>query len=189
MEHTARRLAIFKQILQQDPGQAGPEGLILQGVAELMINQVDIMANCITEFHIKFAQQYNGSPRPLPPDLAYRIKFIHEELLKEYQMAVDENDLIKQYDALLDTLYVVAGTLYLQGLPLMEGFLEIHKSNMTKELGEEGKGKFGKGVMKTANYVPPNLRFILEKLGVYQPTQTYKVIEPDEPDIPIPYNE
>jgi predicted HAD superfamily Cof-like phosphohydrolase len=59
---------------------------------------------------------------------------------------------------LSDILYVVYGAAVSLGLPLEEGFKEVHRSNMSK-LGEDGKPIFredGK-VLKGPNYTEPDM--------------------------------
>jgi len=83
----------------------------------------------IRRFHEKFNISYDGPPRDLPKDvLEFRIKFLQEEL-KEY---IEAKTLVKKYDALLDLLYVVHGTLLLHGLPANEGWAAVQAANMSK---------------------------------------------------------
>jgi predicted HAD superfamily Cof-like phosphohydrolase len=121
----------------------------------------DNFVSDIKTFHEAFNQVYDGPPRALPEEYAWRTKFMREEL-KEYNDAVKEGDLVKQFDALLDLAYVVFGTLYLQGLPTQEGWAEIQRSNMSKECVPAGEGKFGATVHKGMTYTPPDLVKILK---------------------------
>ncbi len=153
----------FAKILKQagsHVASAGPEGLQLLGIAVLLQKQPLDMMKLVGEFHQKFKQTYDGPPRVLPPELYWRMDFCDEEL-EEYRKAVEDGDIEKQYDALMDLLYVILGTIYTQRLPLYEGFLEVHKSNMSKELVEVGKGKFGLTVHKGKDYKKPNLKQFL----------------------------
>lgn len=126
----------------------------------------------IAKFHEKFNMAYSGIPRQLPPgaklgeEEGYRIKFEREEQL-EYENACMNRDVVKQFDALIDKLYITLGTLYLHGFPVAEGWAKVHAANMSKELGSIGQGKFGGGVIKGKDFVPPDeeLRKLLEDRG------------------------
>lgn len=162
--------ALFERILRGDPTQAGPEGIALFGIGILLkqheelfkrLGDGDIFSQDIKQFHTKFKETYNGPPRTLPPDYSWRADFMKEEL-EEYKKAVNNDDMVKQFDALLDLVYVALGTMYLQGFPLLEGWFAVHASNMTKEVVEKGLGKFGTHVSKGDNYVPPQLDGVLD---------------------------
>lgn len=155
---------IFEKILKSDASQAGPEGLVLHGIALLLKREglaSDPFSETIREFHTKFHCDYDGPPRPLPMELIWRFRFLQEELNDEYRKALAEGDLIKQYDALLDIMYVSAGTIHLMGLPVLEGWMAVHASNMSKEVTQPGEGKFGTRVKKGFGYQEPKLLDII----------------------------
>lgn len=86
----------------------------------------------IEEFHKKFGIAYDGAPRLLPEDLAqFRINFMREEL-QEYVDACITKNMEKQFDALIDLVYVALGTAHLQGFPFRAGFDRVQYSNMQK---------------------------------------------------------
>lgn len=86
----------------------------------------------IGDFHEKFELAYKDGARQLPAELQdFRSKFMQEEL-DEYNEAVKEGDLVKQFDALIDLVYVAIGTAYLQGLPFQLGWTAVHAANMLK---------------------------------------------------------
>lgn len=122
--------------------------------------RVDLM-ELIERFHLKFGLGYDGPPRFLSKPLSdFRIKFLHEEL-KEYRDAVEEKDLEKQFDALIDLVYVALGTAYLQGFPFNVGFGRVHDANMKKvraatTLESKRGSKFD--VVKPPNWKPPYLK-------------------------------
>lgn len=65
-------------------------------------------------------------------------------------------------DALCDLLYVVVGTAVVYDLPLGEGFLEVHTSNMTKE--KQTSDPYANRVRdKGPNYQSPDLKGVLER--------------------------
>jgi len=72
--------------------------------------------NCIAAFHEKFGIGYSGEvERHLDAELRdFRIKFLNEEF-DEYVEAYSKRDLEKQFDGLIDLMYVTVGTLYLHG--------------------------------------------------------------------------
>lgn len=113
----------------------------------------------IEEFHKKFHLEYTNGPRQLPKDLEdFRIRFMQEEL-DEYKRACETNDLEKQFDALIDLVYVAVGTSYLQGFPFTNGFNRVHMANMQKirtpRPTERGGGW---DVVKPEGWRPPNLK-------------------------------
>lgn len=68
----------------------------------------------VVDFHRKFKIDYTGDIRDLPPELAWRREFLNEEL-REYEEAWGQQDLAKQFDALIDLTYVALGTFHLHG--------------------------------------------------------------------------
>lgn len=69
----------------------------------------------ISEFHRKFELSYDGEPRSLDSALMdFRVGFMQEEL-DEFSDAWNEGDIEKQFDALIDLIYVAVGTAYLMG--------------------------------------------------------------------------
>jgi predicted HAD superfamily Cof-like phosphohydrolase len=87
---------------------------------------------CIKDFHKKFGLTYEGKPRTLPKDLRnFRTDFMEEEL-NEYAMAAAQENKHDQLDALVDLVYVVLGTAYMQGFDFNEAFKRVHEANMKK---------------------------------------------------------
>src|SRR4051812_12480619 len=101
----------------------------------------------VQEFHEKFDLTYDGPPRPLQGELRrFRCQFLREEIeeyvasstitsaiIEDQELVYDE--LEHQLDALLDELYVVLGTAYLQGFThqkFIEGWRRVHRANMGK---------------------------------------------------------
>ena len=94
-----------------------------------------------------------------------RYKLALEEL-DEFKEAAAAKDIVGMYDALIDQLYILLGTVHAcgMGVALEEGFYEVHRSNMTK-LGEDGNPIYredGK-VIKSERYDPPNLQKVLKE--------------------------
>jgi predicted HAD superfamily Cof-like phosphohydrolase len=108
----------------------------------------------IKAFHEKFGLAYDGPPRDLPKDLAsFRLGFIFEEL-DELIIAENKAD---QLDALVDLVYVVMGTAYLQGFDFKEAWDRVHKANMAKIRGASKRSE-GYDVIKPEGWTAPDLR-------------------------------
>ena len=60
------------------------------------------------------------------------------EEVKEYNTAIENKDLIKVADALVDILYATYGTILEHGFQnkIKDIFKEVHNSNMSKDYGE-----------------------------------------------------
>ncbi len=130
----------------------------------------------IAEFHEKFELAYSGPPRVLDEELAkFRVGFLAEEL-GEYcldhhdteelvhqikqNMAPQNVPLDKQFDALIDLVYVALGTAYLQGFDFHEGWRRVHEANMKKvrvlRAVDSARGSTY-DVAKPEGWVPPSL--------------------------------
>lgn len=118
--------------------------------ASAIPTQTSGMFGDIKAFHEKFELTYSGPPRVLDDELAkFRVGFMAEEL-SEYCMPAGDEDaalmvynfkrrmamqnvpLDKQFDALIDLVYVALGTAYLQGFNFNEGWRRVHEANMKK---------------------------------------------------------
>lgn len=87
-----------------------------------------------------------------------RLHLIAEEA-GEVASALADNDEVALLDALVDLMYVTIGTAVTYDLPIIEGFEEVHKSNMTKRRIEDDVRCRDKG----PNYVSPNLAKVLDE--------------------------
>ncbi len=121
----------------------------------------------VENLHRKFDMPQPNNPSLLPDDLLkFRLKFLREEI-DEFEKAHKDNDLAEAFDAMLDLLYVLHGTLYFMGIDkytLMQGFHEVHKANMQKEKVEsvnESKRGHPFDLKKPINWKPPNHKKIL----------------------------
>jgi predicted HAD superfamily Cof-like phosphohydrolase len=112
--------------------------------------------------------QANGYPPPshptatLPPEILLQRLHLMMEELGDVSRGLNERDLILLADGLCDLLYVVYGTAVATGLgPILPHlFAEVHRSNMTKELGKVTDGR--RGALKGPGYEPPRLAEILD---------------------------
>jgi predicted HAD superfamily Cof-like phosphohydrolase len=113
----------------------------------------------IQDFHFKFKIEYEGKPRTLDKDLAnFRIDFMMEEI-KEYVIAHESGDLEGMMDALIDLIYVAAGTAHMHGFDMQEGWNRVHAANMQKVKGtqEISKRNSPYDVVKPKDWTPPDL--------------------------------
>jgi predicted HAD superfamily Cof-like phosphohydrolase len=121
----------------------------------------------IKDFHEKFGLPYNGGPRNMTPEMAdFRIKFLQEEL-DEFIEGVKHDDLEKQFDALIDLVYVALGTAYLQGFPFQRGWQRVQEANMKKErTGRQSMSKRGSSldITKPRGWTPPYLTDLVNQI-------------------------
>ncbi len=74
-------------------------------------------------------------------------------------------DLEKQLDALVDLMYVLLGTSYLQGFDLKEAWNRVHAANMTKirtERADDSKRGSVYDVVKPEGFRPPDLSDLVD---------------------------
>lgn len=112
----------------------------------------------VRQFHEKFELGYDGPPRLNPDMSSFRISFMQEEL-DEYKEAIQNKDLTKAFDALLDLLYVTLGTAYLHGFPVDAGFEAVQEANMLKQRASspvESKRGSSFDVVKPEGWVAPD---------------------------------
>ena len=150
--------------------------------AELLVRP-DFLLD-VADFHEKFQLEYNGKPRVLPFDLGkFRLDFNQEELdeWKDFagkglmavaQEPVDAADvthcLEMQLDAHVDQLYVLLGTVYLQGLmPVFEeAWRRVHAANMAKVRalrdGSDSKRGSAYDVVKPEGWIAPDHSDLVE---------------------------
>jgi predicted HAD superfamily Cof-like phosphohydrolase len=128
----------------------------------------------VAAFQIAFGQNVEPSPTLIDKEKAKLRYNLMKEENEEYLEAVENNDLVEIYDALVDQYYILCGTILEHGFQniIEKGFEEVQRSNMSK-LDEEGlpiingeKGVFDKTrplgkVLKSKNFQPPNLKQFL----------------------------
>ncbi len=100
--------------------------------------------------------------------LEYRLKFLVEEI-KEFQIAIDENNLADALDALGDLVYVALGTAHYFNAPMSEIWQEIQRSNMSRvkisreDCPPDKQYRADEGlVMKPPGWIPPRIPAIIE---------------------------
>src|SRR5208283_3069678 len=92
----------------------------------------------VVEFHNAFDLPICKRPNiPSMPRRVLRARLENEELA-ELNQAEDKQDITGIADAAGDLIYVILGRCAEYGIPIVEVFNEIHRSNMSK-LGADGK--------------------------------------------------
>jgi len=127
----------------------------------------------VKEFMTVFGQVMEDKPSFVPSVVMFRARLLNEELdefmaaCRDYEKEASTQNFVEIFDALLDLQYVLDGAFVAMGLHKikMEGYVEVHSSNMSKA-GPDGKPiKDASGkVLKGPNYYKPNLYPILNKL-------------------------
>lgn len=126
----------------------------------------------VREFHEMYQQPIRDVPTIDVEERELRLNLIREEL-KELEEALDQDDIVETFDALLDILWVTYGTILTFGLPFKEGIEEVARSNRTK-LGEDGKPIFRESdrkVLKGPNFSEPDLRSIIDAAQKNSPSR------------------
>jgi len=129
-----------------------PEKLFNQLVEMAMSNPIYM----VEEFHRKFGHPVVDEFVPNHSLQDLRIDLLKEEL-EEYIEADENCNEMEMIDALCDIVVVAIGAALALGLPFRLGFLEVHRSNMSK-LGADGLPIYredGK-ILKGPDYSPPN---------------------------------
>lgn len=115
------------------------------------------MLEMVQEFHRKHGIESAGDPyleNTAATEL--RVRLIEEEFT-ELKDALAANNKVEAADALGDMLYLIFGGADIWGIDIERVFAEIHRSNMTKDVGPtRGDGK----ILKGSNYSPPDLSFV-----------------------------
>lgn len=139
--------------------------------------------NDVGEFHEKFglprveerrnyAGEYPNEPGPREVDpelLAFRVKFLQEELA-EFMQGIEEGvDHVQMADALVDLVYVAMGTAHLLGYPWERLWADVQAANMRKVRaasdGSDSKRGSAWDVVKPPGWQPPMTQYILRAFG------------------------
>ena len=122
--------------------------------------QVTPLFDKLREFREAFELRIRETPSMLTiTDYQLHLKLLREEI-QEYEEANDVGDIVETLDALVDTFYVLLGTVLEHGMQgiFEDAFNEVHASNMSKlENGKAVKRNDGK-VLKGSKFFKPNLK-------------------------------
>lgn len=121
----------------------------------------------IVDFHVKYGIEYDGPVRLLPENLEqFRVNFMSEEA-QEYANGVN---LAEKLDAMIDLMYVIAGTAHLHGFTpedMQEAWDRVHDKNMRKVKGRSEEGRHSSDVVKPSDWTPPVFDDIIER-GIHR---------------------
>ena len=121
------------------------------------------MISNVYEFHQKFGLPLGADDQLDEAAQEYRLKFLHEEL-QELEDALNDGDVVKAFDALLDLCYVAYGTALYIGVDPAQwhaGMHAVHTANMTKvraTAAEQSKRGTTLDVIKPAGWISPEAR-------------------------------
>lgn len=131
----------------------------------------------VYQFHAHFHLLHPSGPVHLTQrKLHERIAFMTEEL-QEFMLAVHEQDLVAQADALIDLVYVAQGTAVMLGLPWQDLWKAVHGANMTKQRRTSLTGDHH-DVVKPEGWTSPEplMEHILQRYG-YRKSQWCQGLE------------
>jgi predicted HAD superfamily Cof-like phosphohydrolase len=105
----------------------------------------------VVELYEHMGLNYDGAPRMLSEDLALQRMGMMGEELEEY---INSDNIVDQYDALIDLIVFALGTIHLQGLPFSPGFNIVMDANMKKQPGVTKRGH-DNDLAKPEGWEPP----------------------------------
>lgn len=117
----------------------------------------------VKEFHEKYGHWQGPSGPEIPESViqSLRLRLIVEEY-NELWKGMVEGDLVEIADGAADLVYVVIGCCLAYGIDFNRVFLEVHRSNMTKDQIKAAPGeKYGTKTPKGLAYIPPDIKGIL----------------------------
>lgn len=116
----------------------------------------------LEEFHTKFEQPMGGKPHfPSREMTKLRTRLIEEEVGELYCGLMNKN-MVQIADGLADAIYVIIGTALTYGIDLRSIFVEVHRTNMAKLIGNQRHD--GK-ILKDENWEPPRIKQLLKGQG------------------------
>ena len=121
------------------------------------------MIGNVYEFHQRFGLPLGEENQLDAEATTFRLGFLEEELY-ELQEALDEKDMVKAFDALLDLVYVAQGTALFMGISPAQwdaGMRAVHNANMAKvRAADAGESKRGTAldVIKPVGWEGPESR-------------------------------
>lgn len=120
----------------------------------------ELWTELVRVFHRKFNQPIREKPGLPTKDVEIFRQTLLRQEYRELNNAIANADLEQIYDGILDMHYVLIGTGLVYGLPVHQGFVAVHNTNMKKELAV-GQDPTCTKPIKPPGWKPPNLRAIL----------------------------
>jgi predicted HAD superfamily Cof-like phosphohydrolase len=90
------------------------------------------------------------------------------KILEQYILVDENSNLVQIFDGLNDVVVVTLGAGFSLGLPMAQGWKEVHGTNMAKvdpKTGMVRRREDGK-VLKPEGWTPPDLEAVLIRLGM-----------------------
>jgi predicted HAD superfamily Cof-like phosphohydrolase len=116
--------------------------------------------NDIVEFHKEINQPYIINPSICNNTMKdLRENLISEEIIETIN-AIEEKDLAKIADGIVDSIVVLIGTALAYGIDIRPIWDEVHRTNMAKTINKTFR-KDGK-LLKPVGWMPPEILPILE---------------------------
>ena len=123
----------------------------------------------LRDFHDKFGLDKPANPKMLDIDtLAFRIKFLQEELNEVLEAAAD-NDTAQVAAELCDLVYVTIGMADMMGVDFQKHWDVIQEANMKKErCTDASKSKRGStlDIIKPEGWVKPDHQVVLDSYSL-----------------------
>ena len=140
-------------------------------------NPQDSESEDIRDLYKKFSMMHFNTPGHLTHrKLVERIECMQEEL-NEFTEGVNEKDIEKQADALIDLVYFAKGTSIMMGLPWIHLWRDVQRANMTKVRGVGKRGHIV-DLIKPPGWQGPRTYEILIAAGYNEDS-----VEPERDDI------
>ena len=112
---------------------------------------MDNIQAMLAEFHEKHAQ----GPSDFTREMQFKRALWTMQESWELWQATFDDDKVATADALADIVYLCYGSAHRLGIDLTACLEEVHRSNMTKDIGPDGKA------VKGPSYEPPNIAAVI----------------------------
>jgi predicted HAD superfamily Cof-like phosphohydrolase len=132
-ENKLRILKRIENCLMGNPDGAGLEGLTLMGMALLLqkSNSTNVFSD-VRDFHKEMGIPTSSNKALTKEAQAFRATLLDEEV-SEYHDAVAKGKAEKEFDALIDIMYICAGTIAMHGWKGEVAWDRVHAANMKKQ--------------------------------------------------------
>lgn len=135
------------------------------GIVKALAERLDMRQQPQTVFHDQAAFMRACGQTTITDNEAQSCLYLNLilEEMKEFEKAIEENDEVEQFDAILDIIVVCIGYGLSRGFPMVEGWQEVMRSNFAKI--DPGTGYVRKRddnkILKPEGWTPPNLSDVL----------------------------